>query len=97
MHEDVRSTNYRLLQDYITKILALRREREGEELREDELERIALEAGLSREDLQYARKSFQDYLNRGRVEAFSNTATGSVLLMSLNRQSRSHQTFPPHL
>ncbi|MGE3799538.1 MAG: 6-bladed beta-propeller [Candidatus Kapaibacterium sp.] len=56
----------RIVQSYMEKVLALRREREQEELREEELEEIALQSGLSREDLDYTRKSFQDYLNRGK-------------------------------
>ncbi len=58
--------NEHIVRSYMEKVLALRREREQEELREEELEEIALQAGLSREDLEYARKSFQDHINRGR-------------------------------
>ena len=60
---DNRSTE--TLNQYMQKILDLRREREQASLSEEELERIALETGMTSEDLAHARKSLADHTARG--------------------------------
>lgn len=51
---------------YINRVLELRREREGRGVEQDELEQIAFESGLSREDLELARAETQKSILRGR-------------------------------
>lgn len=54
-----------ILRRYIEKIVRLQREREQEEISENDLRQIAVEAGMSDADLAYAEKRTLEYLDRG--------------------------------
>lgn len=54
-----------ILRRYIEKIVRLQREREQEEISENDLRQIAVEAGMSDADLAYAEERLLEYLDRG--------------------------------
>ncbi len=54
-----------ILRAYIEKILALKRERESQALNDDDLKQIALEAGMTDEDLAYAARRMGEHMSRG--------------------------------
>lgn len=66
MDADMDNSQDRIVRSYMERVLALQREREREELSDQDLERIALEAGLGPEDIAYARKRTDEHRSRGK-------------------------------
>jgi hypothetical protein len=55
----------RILQTYMETLLRLQRDRERDSLTQDQLRQIALDSGMTEDDLEFVHQRFVDYLNRG--------------------------------
>lgn len=67
-----------ILRQYMEKMLALRREREREELSDDDLKRIALDSGMTEEDIAYVERKLAEYMGRGEGYARYGNWDGAV-------------------